>query len=458
MALQIRRGLETQRSAVTPAAGELLYTTDEKLVYVGDGTTAGGNLLAGGPGGGLANVVDDASPQLGGNLDVNGYPITSTGGGDININPAIGGNVILHGNLIVDNLGNISKIGQLNISPTTLTTFGSNDTLVDGNVYISRNSYSSTPLQGFTFAQHHNTPDAVNFAFYRSRGTGNAPAAVVNGDDLGDITFVGFDGTGTAGGATISATVEGSPVTGRIPTKFSFFTNNGTNQIIRAELSSAGVWKVNSLQNLTGTDLTLTATNIKMVGDVQLNARGDLRFADADSSNWVAFQAPGTIASNVTWTLPATDGASGEVLSTNGSGVLAWAAAGGGTTLGNRASVAGTSLSLSNGASGDINITGFKGYMLYKIQTSVASWVRLYTDSASRTADNSRLEGTDPAPGAGVIAEIITTGASTILISPGALGFNNEASPTTNIPVRVTNKSGSTTTVTVTLVVVQLEA
>ena len=156
----------------------------------------------------------------------------------------------------------------------------------------------------------------------------------------------------------------------------------------------------------------------------------------------------------MTWTLPATDGSSGQVLSTNGSGTLSWAS----SLSSSRATVAGTSASLLNDASGDIDITGFKGYILYKIQTSVASWVRLYTDSASRTADNSRLEGTDPLPGAGVIAEVITTGASTILISPGAFGFNNEGSPTTNIPVRVTNKSGSTTDVTVTLVVVQLEA
>ena len=63
-----------------------------------------------------------------------------------------------------------------------------------------------------------------------------------------------------------------------------------------------------------------------------LNAQGDLRFADADSSNWVAFQAPTTIASNVTWTLPAADGTSAQVLSTNGSGTLSWATAGGGSS------------------------------------------------------------------------------------------------------------------------------
>lgn len=67
-------------------------------------------------------------------------------------------------------------------------------------------------------------------------------------------------------------------------------------------------------------------------GNVTLNAQSDVRFADADSSNWVAFQGAGTIASNVTWTLPAADGTSGQLLSTNGTGTLSWATAGGGFT------------------------------------------------------------------------------------------------------------------------------
>ena len=45
MALKIRRGLEADRSGITPAEGELIYTTDEKKIYVGDGTTAGGILV-----------------------------------------------------------------------------------------------------------------------------------------------------------------------------------------------------------------------------------------------------------------------------------------------------------------------------------------------------------------------------------------------------------------------------
>lgn len=63
--------------------------------------------------------------------------------------------------------------------------------------------------------------------------------------------------------------------------------------------------------------------------NITLNAQSDLRFADSDSSNWVAFQAPATVASNVTWTLPSADGTADQALTTNGSGVLSWADAGG---------------------------------------------------------------------------------------------------------------------------------
>jgi len=63
--------------------------------------------------------------------------------------------------------------------------------------------------------------------------------------------------------------------------------------------------------------------------NVQIGSQGDLRFGDSDNSNWVAFQAPATVASNVTWTLPNADGSANQVLQTNGSGTLSWASASG---------------------------------------------------------------------------------------------------------------------------------
>ncbi len=455
MSLKLRRGLSTDRTTVTPAEGELLYTTDTKLVYVGDGSTAGGNIISSG-GGGTGNIVDDTSPQLGGNLDVNGFDIVSADGVDINIDPGVGGKVLLNGVIGVDGLGNFTHEGQLNFSPTGVLSIGNNTNLIDGNVYITRNSYASGTQDGFTFAQHHDTPDAVNFQFLRTRGQGSAPAALLNGDDIIDIWFLGRNATAQTLSAAMSVTVDGVPTSTNVPGKFSFATNNGTATAIRAELSAAGVWKVNSLQNYSGTDLTLTSTNIKMVGNVQLNAQSDLRFADSDSSNWVAFQAPSTVSSNVTWTLPATDGTNGQVLVTNGAGTLSW---GSGTSgFSSRSTLpAVTTSSLGAGASEDATVSGYKGYILYKIETSSAAWVRLYTSVAARTADASRLEGTDPLPGAGVVAEIITTGAETILISPGAIGFSSETIPTSSIPCTITNKSGVTTTITVTVTALQLE-
>jgi len=43
MALQLRRGIDAQRQSLQLAPGELVYTTDTKQLYIGDGVTAGGN-------------------------------------------------------------------------------------------------------------------------------------------------------------------------------------------------------------------------------------------------------------------------------------------------------------------------------------------------------------------------------------------------------------------------------
>jgi hypothetical protein len=75
-------------------------------------------------------------------------------------------------------------------------------------------------------------------------------------------------------------------------------------------------------------DITLTpggTGRVVSTANFQLNAQNDLRFADADSSNYVAFQAPASIATNYTWTLPSVDGTSGQFLSTDASGTLSWA-------------------------------------------------------------------------------------------------------------------------------------
>mgnify|MGYP001807459641 CR=1 FL=1 len=67
-------------------------------------------------------------------------------------------------------------------------------------------------------------------------------------------------------------------------------------------------------------------------GDVHLDNQEELRFEEAttNGNNYVAFKAPATIASNVVWTLPATDATvNGHALKSDGSGNLSWGTAGG---------------------------------------------------------------------------------------------------------------------------------
>lgn len=59
-------------------------------------------------------------------------------------------------------------------------------------------------------------------------------------------------------------------------------------------------------------------------GHLQVQNQSNLRFGDADDSNYVAFRSPTTVASDVTWTLPGVDGTGGYVLTTDGSGTLSW--------------------------------------------------------------------------------------------------------------------------------------
>lgn len=47
MALRLRRGTNTERQLITPLEGELIYTTDNKELWVGDGSTQGGLRVTG---------------------------------------------------------------------------------------------------------------------------------------------------------------------------------------------------------------------------------------------------------------------------------------------------------------------------------------------------------------------------------------------------------------------------
>lgn len=61
---------------------------------------------------------------------------------------------------------------------------------------------------------------------------------------------------------------------------------------------------------------------------VDVLATGDVRFQDTTGGEYVALQAPGTVAVSYTLTLPTADGSDGQALTTDGSGNLSFADAG----------------------------------------------------------------------------------------------------------------------------------
>lgn len=77
--LTISGGTDISSTISSDSAGETVLTLD----FTGSA--------------GIANVVDDTTPQLGGSLDVNGNSIVSASGGNINITPDGAGSVVIDG-------------------------------------------------------------------------------------------------------------------------------------------------------------------------------------------------------------------------------------------------------------------------------------------------------------------------------------------------------------------------
>jgi len=157
----------------------------------------------------------------------------------------------------------------------------------------------------------------------------------------GDVTISNLGVTAIASGVIVNADINASAAI-------------AGSKIVAATTSVVGAVQLSDSTSTTSSVLAATPTAVKaaydlaaaalplaggtLTGNVILDNQVDARFreATANGTNYVGFQAPATIAADVLWTLPATDGTAAQVLSTNGSGTLSWASA----------------------ASGDVTLTG----------------------------------------------------------------------------------------------------
>ena len=215
-----------------------------------------------------------------------------------------------------------------------------------------------------------------------------------------------------------------------------------------------------SIDSVTGVlSATSSVANLNDLGDVSTSGASSGEVLKYNGSSWApaADDAGTTINTlNDIGNVTVTGAQPNDYLSWNGS---AWVNGQISSASGLEARTTGqaTASNLANSSSADLTITAAKTYALHAIQTSHAAWVTLYTDTTSRTNDAARNETTDPLPGAGVIAEVITNDGSKQRITPGTIGYNDDGTPSTDAYIKVVNKSGGTQNITVTLHFVKLE-
>jgi len=89
---------------------------------------------SGTPVGAIANVVEDTTPQLGGNLDVNGQDIVSTSNADIDIVPNGTGDVVLGADTVkVGDAAAAATLTSNGAGTLTVTTGGTTDLVLSTN-------------------------------------------------------------------------------------------------------------------------------------------------------------------------------------------------------------------------------------------------------------------------------------------------------------------------------------
>ena len=154
-------------------------------------------------------------------------------------------------------------------------------------------------------------------------GTG---ITITNGDGSVSIASSGGTVTSVTGTSPIASTGGATP---DISIQDGTTTQKGAVQLEDSTSSTSTTKAATPASVKAAYDLAaaaLPATGGTLTGNITVANQFDLRFgeATANGSNYVGFQAPAAIAADLTWTLPAADGTVGQILGTNGSGVLAW--------------------------------------------------------------------------------------------------------------------------------------
>lgn len=298
--------------------------------------------IGAGTGAGSVTSVDTAGTVNG--LTLTGGPITTSGtitlGGTLDLSspPAIGSTTPAAGTFTTLTATGQTDLGgpvanpvfRVNSSTPTqyLEVFGSTTGTTLLRSWSTNGSSSGLNLQtrgssGFNFSTNGgsapqfniaNTTSAVNYVQVTGAATGGNPSIQTAGSDANRGLSISSKGTSAVGIYSGAGTYLQFQVVG---------TNSAVNylQAIGTTAGNSPSFAVNGSD--TNIDLTLTP---KGTGVVRTSGTGIRLYGS--SSGYVGLKGAAA-AGSTTYTLPAADGTTGQMLSTNGSGTLSWATGGG---------------------------------------------------------------------------------------------------------------------------------
>jgi hypothetical protein len=271
MAFKIRRGTNAQRLLITPAEGELIYTTDTKKLFTGDGTTLGGVAVDTGTVA-FSGIASDVTPDVDSTRDIGAtgnrwaegwfdnvygaFTGALTGNVTGNLSGNVTGNVTgnLIGNVSGDITGDLngsvfaddstamldaiqkrikvdvySTAGTLLLSTNPATNVVSNgDVVITDNVVTLLNGLDKiligtnnsalgvgikikAPVLTNKSIEINSLTNGINgdsFDIQVSRGTLNIPTSVQQSDPLYTIVAKGYDGTDYIFSSAISFDID----------------------------------------------------------------------------------------------------------------------------------------------------------------------------------------------------------------------------------------------------------
>jgi hypothetical protein len=299
-----------------------------------------------------ARTIGGVSFNGGANINLPGVNTTgnqnTTGSADTLTTARTIGGVSFNGSANI-NLPGVNTTGNQNTSGNAATATTATNVTASANNTTNETVYI-TFVDGATGAQGIETDTGLTY----NPSTGLLSTAALS--ISGNITVTGtVDGRDVAADGTKLDGIESGATADQTASEIltAIKTVDGAASGLDADLLD-GV-QGSSYATLTGsqtlTNKTLTSPQINTQIDVL--AQGQMRLQDTAGGQYVALRAPGTVTSNTILTLPDGAGTSGQVLSTDGAGVLSWADGGGG---GSGSSYPNSTISTMPGSNGNYDL------------------------------------------------------------------------------------------------------